>query len=181
MSQPFETTVTHLEMTARPTRSYPMPTNRNLSLLRVRDVPLHYYRYLMDRTGRDWTWVNRLRLDDAELSAIVHSPDVSVHVLYQAGAPGGFFEIASMDERRRDLSYFGLMPHLVGTGLGKWFLSAAVDAAWQEDTRLVSVQTCTLDHPAALGLYQKLGFQPVARSSAQIAPLSAEERAGIYL
>ncbi len=43
------------------------------------------------------------------------------------------------------------------------------------------VQTCTLDHPAALPLYQKLGFQPVGQKKEVIRPLSLEERAAIVM
>jgi hypothetical protein len=38
------------------------------------------------------------------------------------------------------------------------------------------VQTCTLDHPAALPLYQKLGFFPVGQSNEVVRPLPFAER-----
>jgi hypothetical protein len=41
----------------------------------------------------------------------------------------------------------------------------------------VTVQTCTLDHPAALPLYQKLGFSPVGQKKENVRPMSFEERA----
>jgi hypothetical protein len=41
----------------------------------------------------------------------------------------------------------------------------------------VTVQTCTLDHPAALPLYQKLGFSPVGQSRELVRPMSFDERA----
>jgi hypothetical protein len=40
----------------------------------------------------------------------------------------------------------------------------------------VTVQTCTLDHPAALPLYQKLGFAPVAQKKETVHPLPFLER-----
>ena len=36
--------------------------------------------------------------------------------------------------------------------------------------------TATLDHPAALPLYQKLGFQPVAQKKEVVQPMTFEER-----
>ncbi|TGV78967.1 GNAT family N-acetyltransferase, partial [Mesorhizobium sp. M2D.F.Ca.ET.145.01.1.1] len=39
-----------------------------------------------------------------------------------------------------------------------------------------TVQTCTLDHPAALPLYQKLGFKPVAQKKEIVHPLPFAER-----
>jgi hypothetical protein len=40
----------------------------------------------------------------------------------------------------------------------------------------VTVQTCTLDHPAALPLYQKLGFSPVGQKKEIVRPMAFHER-----
>ena len=58
-----------------------------------------------------------------------------------------------------ELGYFGLMPHAVGTGLGRYFIDAIVDLAWLDGTTRLWVHTCDLDHPRAIGVYQKAGFQ----------------------
>ncbi|TGW04280.1 GNAT family N-acetyltransferase, partial [Mesorhizobium sp. M2D.F.Ca.ET.145.01.1.1] len=55
--QDIEVTVTFLEMHAPPAASPPVPYNRQVALLKTRDIPLHFYRYLMDRVGRKWHWV----------------------------------------------------------------------------------------------------------------------------
>ena len=66
-----------------------------------------------------------------------------------------------------DLAYFGLVPQAVGRGLGTWFLATAVDTGWEQPgTERMTVNTNTLDHPRALGLYQKAGFVPVRREDA---------------
>jgi thiosulfate/3-mercaptopyruvate sulfurtransferase len=75
-----------------------------------------------------------------------------------------------------DLAYFGLMPHVHGRGLGKWFLSQAVDAAWALKPLRVTVNTNTLDHPAALPLYQRIGFEPVGQTETFIHPLTDDDR-----
>ena len=62
-------TVTYLEMTSPPSYYPPLPVGRQIALLRTKNVPLHFYRYLMDRVGRKWHWVNALRLGDEELAA----------------------------------------------------------------------------------------------------------------
>ena len=67
--------------------------NRQVALLRTRNMPLHYYRYLMDRVGRKWHWVNVLRLSDEELAAGIHTPGRDIRVLYLDGAPAGFFDL----------------------------------------------------------------------------------------
>jgi len=38
-------------------------------------------------------------------------------------------------------------------------LSAAVEKAWEMETKRVWVHTCSLDHPYALKNYQARGFQ----------------------
>ena len=54
--------------------------------------------------------------------------------------------------------------------------AAAISAAWAHGPKRVTVQTCTLDHPAALPLYQKLGFTPVAQKKEVVRPLTFAER-----
>jgi len=44
-------------------------------------------------------------------------------------------------------------------GLGGGLLSAAVEKAWEMETKRVWVHTCSLDHPYALNNYQARGFQ----------------------
>lgn len=144
-------------------------------MIRARDIPLHFYRYLQHQTGKQWYWVYRLRLDDSALSAIVHSEKTQIDVLYVDGAPAGFFELSREDEGAVDIAYFGLMPHVHGRGLGKWFLSQAVDAAWALKPMRVTVNTNTLDHPAALPLYQKIGFTPVGQTETFIHPLTDDD------
>ena len=90
--EPIEVTVTFLEMGAPPTHYPHLPMGRQIALLKTRDIPLHFYRYLQDRIGRKWQWVNVLRLSDEELSAKVHAPGRDIRVLYPDGAPAGTAE-----------------------------------------------------------------------------------------
>jgi GNAT superfamily N-acetyltransferase len=174
--QAIPVTVTFLEMEAPPSRYPPLPMNKQIALLRVQNVPLHFYRYLLDRVGRKWNWVNGLRLDDEELVAELHSPDRDLRVLSLDGAPAGFFDIRPHLPVEAELAYFGMMEHATGQGLGRWFLGAAIEAAWSHKPGRVSVQTCTMDHPAALPLYQKLGFSPVGQKSEIVHTMTFAER-----
>ena len=61
-----------------------------------------------------------------------------------------------------NLSYFGLMPHAIGAGVGYPFLRSAVDAAWRQGPRGMTVNTCTADHPRALPTYLRAGFRTAA-------------------
>ena len=168
---PLKAVVTYLEQNQRPTLLCPMPVNLHVALMKQAEMPLHFYRYLQYRIGREWHWVARLRLNDGALSKIVHDPETSIHVLYLNGAPAGFFELHRTNAETVNLEYFGLMPHAYGRGLGRWFLSQALEAAWELSPLKVTVNTCTLDHPAALPLYQKLGFTPIGQTETFIHPL----------
>ncbi|MBX3568316.1 MAG: GNAT family N-acetyltransferase [Rhizobiaceae bacterium] len=176
----IEVTVTFLEMARAPAR-VPLPHNRQVALLRTSNPPLHYYRYLIDRVGRKWHWVNALRMSDEEMAEGLAQPDRDVRVLYLDGAPAGFFDLKIHLPDEVELAYFGMMPHATGVGLGRWFLGAALEAAWAYEPAKVTVQTCTLDHPAALPLYQKLGFSPVAQKQETVHPLTLAERSAIVM
>jgi GNAT superfamily N-acetyltransferase len=174
--QTIAVTVTFLEMSAPPAHYPPLPINKQVALLRARNIPLHFYRYLMDRVGRKWHWVNGLRLSNEELAASLHREDRDVRVLYLEGAPAGFFDLKPHLPDEVELAYFGMMEHAIGQGLGRWFLGAAIEAAWSYKPLRVCVQTCTMDHPAALPLYQKLGFSPVGQKHEVVRTMSFAER-----
>lgn len=171
-AETVDVTITYLEMTAPPTRRYPLPLGVNAAVLQAVRPPLAFYRYLQLQVGFPWKWEYRLRMDDDTLAAIVHAETTEVCVLYLDGAPAGFYEVSRADPDTTDLAYFGLMPHASGRGLGRWFLSQALEACWTGNPRRVTVNTCTADHPAALSLYQKMGFSPLRQDQAVLRPLT---------
>ena len=164
----IETVVTYLELRAPPGRLPPQPAGPRLALMRADPMPLHFYRYLYATVGREWLWVERLRLDDAALARLVRRPGIEISVLYGDGAPAGYFELDFAAGGRVDLVYFGLMAEWTGRRVGAWLLGCAISAAFSRGPAAVAVNTCTLDHPGALPLYQKLGFEPVAREPRRI-------------
>ena len=64
------------------------------------------------------------------LSAGIHREDRDIRVLYLDGAPAGFFDLKPHLPEEVELAYFGMMEHATGQGIGRWFLGAAIDAAW---------------------------------------------------
>ena len=174
---PIAIHVTELEMTAPPKQSLPVPVNIQTAIMRVPGIPPAFYRFLYLQVGRRWHWVDRLRLDDEALAAVLHEPRNSVSVLYVNGAPAGFFELLKVDDDVVELSHFGLFEHALGLGLGKWFLLQALYAAWSSNPKVVRVSTNDLDHPRALQLYQRFGFSPVSTHDTTLLPLSEAELA----
>ena len=158
-----ETTVTFLEMTAPPSQHVPAPSKLKLALMLAESPPVHFYRYLYDTIGRKHFWVDRRRLSDAELARIITAEGVDIFVAYANGVPAGYFELEWRNAEEIWLAYFGIMPEFRGRGLGKWLLSTAIAAAWLKEPERLRVETCTLDDPRALPLYQRMGFVPYER------------------
>lgn len=155
-------TVTFLRMDAPPADP-PPPIPGALALVRLSRPTVPFYRYLYDTVGGAYCWWLRRTTPDRQLEALLADPSVSIFVLYRDGEPAGFFELDARHGGNVNLSYFGLMPHAVGQGLGPGFLRAAIDAAWAHAPRpgSVTVNTCTADHPRALPTYLRAGFRPV--------------------
>ena len=157
--------VTHLEMEAPPAHRVPMPLGPRLAMMRVTAIPLHFYRYLYENVGKPHHWLLRRNIGDESLAVEVHAPTCEIEVIYADGAPGGFFELdLSRLPDEVEIRYFGLMPEFQGRGLGKFFLSSAIFAAWAHQPGKVTIHTNTLDSPRALQLYQRMGFSAVGWS-----------------
>jgi GNAT superfamily N-acetyltransferase len=161
--------VTFLRMDAPPTDAAPALPAAS-SVLRLARCSVPFYRYLYDTVGRDWMWWLRRTVSDEEIAGLLARPDISIHVLYQGGEPAGFYELERRGDAGTNLAYFGLMPHAIGQGTGRALLRHAVDAAWAERPRALTVNTCTADHPRALPNYQAAGFH-VLRTLREVWPV----------
>ncbi len=149
--------VTFLCLAGRPVNP-PPPLPPGARVTEATRCTTGFYRYLYDTVGHDYVWWLRRTLTDQELGRVLADPGVIIHVLYKDGEPAGFYEIDRRNRPLVNLSYFGLMPHAVGAGLGRAFLGHAVEEAWAQGTRALTVNTCTADHPRALPNYLAMGF-----------------------
>ena len=153
-------TVTFLRMTARPFAPAPDWPD-GAEVVQLQPCTVEQYRFLYNTVGNDYVWWLRRVLPDHRLAAVLRDPRVSIHVLQVNGEPAGFYELDRGTWPTVNLSYFGLFPSAVGQGLGFTFLRHAVDAAWSIRPRVLTVNTCTADHPRALPAYLRAGFRPV--------------------
>lgn len=170
--------VTFLRMDAAPAEPGPEMAS-GFDLVRVGRCSVPFYRYLYDTVGRDWVWWLRRTVPDEEIAALLARPEVTIHVLYGGGEPAGFFELERRGgEAGTNLSYFGLLPHALGRGLGQALLRKAIDTAWAEGPRALTVNTCTADHPRALPNYVSAGFR-VLRTMREIWPVP--QRLGLHI
>lgn len=135
------------------------PLPGHLHVTRALKPTADFYRFLYATVGRTWFWLDRLNWSDEHLLAFLHRPEVELWVLYHDGTPAGYAELTRTPEEV-NVAYFGLSPDFVGQGLGRIWLEWCLWRSWQSGPRRVWLNTCTLDHPAALPLYQKLGLKP---------------------
>lgn len=171
MTEKLTARITHLEMSTRQAVVVPVPSGIRLAIMRASDMPVHYYRYLYEQVGRKHHWMMRRIQTDVEVAAAIHAETSEIHVLYAEGCPAGFVELdLSALPEVAEILYFGLIDDFQGRGLGKFFLSESISAAWAHGPEKVTIHTNTLDSPRALQLYQKMGFVPVGWSEEVIEP-----------
>jgi len=151
---------TYLEMAApEALRAAPAPDAR-VRVERVQDCPPSFFRYLYAAVGAAYHWIDRLPWTDDDVRRYLSTPGIGLWVLYQAGAPAGYFELKRHGDGSVEIAYFGLLPEFIGRGLGKYMLTEAVREAWRQAASRVWLHTCTLDGEAALPNYRARGFSP---------------------
>ncbi len=151
--------VTYLEMTERPKPR--LVPEAPLRLVRWPNPSPGKYRMLFERVGGPWLWYSRLAMSDAELKAIM----AEVHaVIDRRGVEVGLIELDFREPGDCLIRFLGLVPELAGKGLGRWLFAQTLALAWRPEVRRVHVNTCTLDHPAALPSYLRAGFRPYKRA-----------------
>ena len=156
--------VTYLEMQARPAHDWPsLPMEGPpASLMCAEDPPVWYFRALYDAVGRDHAWEDMQAEPDAVVARWLGDPAVRLWTLVRAGWPQGFFVLDATAAEETVLSLLGLVPQAVGRGYGRYLVRTAVLTAWERPgLQRLKVNTCSLDHPRALAVYQQAGFEVV--------------------
>ena len=151
--------VTYLEMTERP-RPKPLP-DAPLTRKPWPGITPGQYRVLFERIGGRWLWYSRLAMDDVALAGSI----AEVHaVVDRAGVEVGMIELSFRKPGECLIAFLGLVPELSGKGHGAWLFAETLALAWRPGVERVIVNTCTLDHPAALPAYIKAGFKAYKRA-----------------
>ena len=145
--------VTFLEMRSAPRFEKPI-----LDVQCESPIPPKQFRELYQDVGRKWGWNDMLEKTEDAFNAYCGDPNKRFYTLHTSGNLSGFFVLDQQNEAV-DLAYFGLLENATGQGMGKKLLRYAIIEAWEtQGCEKVTVNTCTLDHPAALALYQNHGF-----------------------
>ena len=156
----LKTTVTYLEMLSCPDDIILSPPNNLNTEIRLSVNPaVKDYRHLYNSVGAKWTWIERRLMNDKQIQGLISSPYVEIYILYVDNAIAGFGEIGwDRINNGSEIKYFGLMPNFIGKGLGSYFLNNIINIAWRKNPIRLRVNTCDLDHPSALSVYQRSGF-----------------------
>ena len=125
---------------------------------RVDHCPPALWRQLYTEVGRQYHWVDRLAWTDEEITRYLSDPALELWLLKEAGEAAGYFELRTHDDGAVEVAYFGLLPHAIGRGLGKFLLTRAVRRAWERGAARVWLHTSSLDHSSALPNYLARGF-----------------------
>ena len=163
------TIVTSLEMLEPPGPAGPMKSALKLERWRA-PVDRDRYRALFRQIGQDWLWRGRLVMANEALAAVLDAETTEVHVATRRdGVAVGLLELDFAVPGEFEIAYFGLVPGMTGNGHGAWLMAHALRIGWAggEAKRPITrglVHTCDLDHPSALGFYQREGFRPFERA-----------------
>ena len=130
----------------------------NLSLEPTDDAAINtqFYR----EVGGDWQWVDRLNWTDNQWEKWVSRENLRTWVAHLGAEAAGYVEMEIQEGGNIEIVYFGLLPLMIGKGIGGGVLSLAIREAWKiKGTQRVWLHTCREDHPHALGNYEKRGFR----------------------
>ena len=152
-------TVYYLEMKERPASGeIDIPSFH--AIKSARPLSASHYRELYYGVGEQWHWLDRMVISETELEEKINQPNVHIFTFEVAGQTAGYVELVE-ETAFVEILYFGLFPSFTGKGLGPALLKWAIDKAWTYGKPLVQLNTCSLDHPKALTVYLKAGFELV--------------------
>jgi len=153
--------VTYVEMTARAqlNPAAPVPGLSLEPLDRDRDLPV--IAGLLTRIGAPYSWKPAQLAEEEWPAWFDRCPARAFWLLTLHGEPAGITAYDLHSAHDVEIETFGLLPELVGKGLGGHALTLAIQQAWEltPDARRVWLHTSTLDHPHALPNYHRRGFR----------------------
>lgn len=160
------TRITWLEMLERPLGRILQAPVGGAEIVRALGPPVHFYRYLYHAVGGPWLWTRRKLMDDETLRQIIQAPTTDLRVAWVHGVPAGYTELDFSELPDVNLAYFGLVPEFTGRRLGPWLLDWTIRHAFAKGASRLHLNTCDLDHPKALRIYEAAGFAAYDRTDA---------------
>jgi GNAT superfamily N-acetyltransferase len=152
-------TLTSLEMTS-PSQLVPARPATALELQAVDGDDAAVLRSTYVRIGAPYGWTGRSHWSDAEWEKELARPGVRAWIAIVDGDVAGIVELEAEPGGDVGIVVFGLVPELIGQGLGGALLTRATELAWDlaSPGGRVWVQTSSRDHPHAIRNYERRGF-----------------------
>jgi len=143
-----------------PARLRPRRSQRpGLRLVEVEEAAGAFAKLLYAEVGGPHEWTDRLPWSATDWEQWLGRPEVGFWVLYERGAPAGYFQLEADRAGGVEIAYLGLLAAYRGRGLGGHLLTHAVERAWAwPAAQRVWLHTCSLDSPHARGNYTARGF-----------------------
>jgi GNAT superfamily N-acetyltransferase len=118
------------------------------------------YLALYCRVGEALRWNQRTSMPESELETLLAGDSLHIYLLQDVhGESLGFCEFDRSHFPQIELKNFGLVPEAQGRGLGPWLLATALQGEWRTNPDRIWLHTDTLDHPAAVQIYERAGFR----------------------
>ena len=159
MSEKLCWRVTYMARETPPEETPPPAPVSGITFNHKADISVDAYRNLHRMVGENWLWWERLALDDAALGILIFHPDTDIYTLRVDGELAGFVEIDCSKAKAPAIRYFGLMPDFIGKRLGGFMMESLLHRVSQPPVRQVTLDTCDLDHPAAIDFYRRHQFK----------------------
>ena len=160
---------TYLQRQALP--AFPRrPDPAGISLLRMTGKNEARYQSIFATLGKEWLWWSRMMLSAEAISSILDDQNVLAYAVQENGRDIGLMELDFREKGCEELAFLGLFKGCTGKGIGPWLMGEALEIAFSHHALdQIQVNTCTLDHPGALGFYRSCGFTPI-RQAVEIVP-----------
>jgi ribosomal protein S18 acetylase RimI-like enzyme len=118
------------------------------------------YLALYTKVGAPLGWDQRLSMSDAELDSMLGGDRCRIYVARDIQDNAlGFCEFDRSAFPTIELKNFGIVPEAQGRGLGPRLLGLALRQEWQNASVRIWLHTDTWDHPAAVRVYERAGFE----------------------
>lgn len=124
------------------------------------ELDWRFSRDMYFRVGEPWNWIDKRGWTDEQWQEYGKTPELRTFAAYYQDALVGYYELRRDTDDGVEIAYFGLLPELIGRGLGGALLTSAIEEAWRMSPApsRVWVHTCNRDHPQALANYQARGM-----------------------
>lgn len=159
MGEKIPTTVSYLEIIDGSFERKKANVDGSYFIEKISKPSYEFYIYLYDRAGSTYNWTARKIMPREDLLKSIQDPKVEIFTLIYEGKLAGYVELDFRETNQAEVAYFGIFPEFQGLRLGPLLLNWATNYAWSKPNfKRLWVHTCTLDHPKALSVYQRAGF-----------------------